>query len=278
VSEQDQKAGTDRPDDTGDDAAAAALAESVAAADRDAESEGQDKERTDWKALALTYKGKAESHNKLEEEVQELRARLESKPSPTDDQKGQREDAELHELMQDLAEAEKQYRTTKDVAYKLSANSVRLQLIDRQERAIERREEKQERGDRDYLLNAVEADEDGEETPLSPKRREELRAFYKKNRDHFASIEAAHDGLIGREHRQTRAQLAKEKKNLRREEDRSSETVIRTGTRDVSAAEARGRSMTFDQYQAKLAKLEHSDPDAAWKLKQDVMHDRVHIT
>ena len=42
-----------------------------------------EKERTDWKGLALTYKGKAERVNELERELQETRARLASPPTQT---------------------------------------------------------------------------------------------------------------------------------------------------------------------------------------------------
>lgn len=276
MAEQDQKAGTPGASETGDDAAKAALAESAETAGRDAESEGQDDgKRTDWKALALGYKGKAELANRLEEEITELKGKLAEQPSPTNDQQAQSENRELQELANDLAEAEQKYRETKDVAYKLAANSVRMLLAASQQRVQERRQEQAERADHDYLLTAIEVNEDGEELPLTPKRRKEVEAFHKRNKEHFASVAAAHDALLGREYRQSRTQLAKEKSRLAREAPERGEDVVRTHTRDVSAREAEGRKMTHTQYQTKIAQLEESDPAAAWKLKQDVAHNRV---
>lgn len=279
--EREQRAGTPVDGETGDDAAkAAALAESAAADGRDADAEqGEKGERTDWKALALTYKAKVEAANesarRLAEVEEELRA---ARQSPTPDPQTTTGDAELVQLQRDLMEAEMDAERFKesDPAFarncRLAATSIKAHI--RQAEAQSRAEQRtqQERINDRFIATAEVVGEDGQRRAMTPKERAEFDAFFAKNGAKvFGGImEAAFDSWDGRRLRERYEGLAAQTRRTRDDETRRTDGVVRTHERTVTAPEVRARKFASeDAFRAEVNRLEQAgDEAAAWALKK----------
>lgn len=243
---EDQKAGTTLQDD-GDEAAQAAAAGTPETADRDAGAEGQeqDEKRTDWKALALTYKGKAERLNEMERRTQELEERLRaSEQSPT----------EAPQTLDDAAarEAQEEY----------------LELVQRAQSGDVLAKRELRRWEVDAVKDRQLADELYLARLRDPDHEAELRKFYKTNRAHFNSIAAADDALAGRKARQASAALAAKEKTADEIINRRDEGIVKTHQRDVSAGEVKARPMTESAWDERIKELEAAGKnDAAFDLR-----------
>jgi hypothetical protein len=276
--EQIQKVGTTDAGNTGDDAANAALAGDLTDADHGPETDGADEgKRHDWKTKYLTEtKTALEEKNRLAERVRELEEQAAGPKSPTPDPQAQDEERFLQELMQDLSESDRRYQETKDIAYKNSSTSLRMQIA-REKRDIEERIARDAKeADHDYLAAAeVPDDETGEDRPMTVKEKQALLAFHKRNPGVFRNLEAAHDAMIGRNAKQALREAAQVRARAKRETERRDDGVVNTSRRDVSARVAQERKMTEAQIDARQAQLDATDPKAAWKFKQDVAHGRI---
>lgn len=219
-------------------------------------------------------------NNQLKRENDELREKLRAadgsaseRPRVTDEERIARE---MDENYAELVERSRPFvgQDGRQYAGDPSARAVLMLIHDRVE---QRREVADDR----FLLEATTVDpESGEERPLTPQERREVREMKRKNPQHFGSAEAALDGWEGRRARQNVKESAKEKRKAAQiVEDRERGDVVRTHHRDETGGEARERHMTNAAFQAKVAKLEEAgDFEKAWKLKQDVAHGRVPIS
>jgi len=273
--EREQKAGTTEPIETGDDAQRA-LAESGGEADRDAGAEGE-KERTDWKALALTYKAKVEAANVMEQRLAEVEQELRAaKQSPTPDPQASKEADELLSLQRDLLEAEadaERFRESDPAlarASRLAATSLRAQLRAAELQAQTTREQQLERINDRFIATAEVLGEDGEMRPMTKDERKRFDDFFEQNKRLFGGArEAAFDAWDGRRLREQARELAKQTRRTKDDETRRTEGVIRTHERDVTAPEVRARKFASEEaFNNEVRRLEESDPAAAWALKK----------
>ena len=277
MEEEVQKAGTTEAGNAGDDAEKTALTD-AAEAGRDAETEEQ--KRTDWKARYLTEtKPALEEKNRLAARIRELEEERAAKPSPTADASPGNAD-DLAALNAEVAETEALARNG-DAAAKLSLRLLRDRLAEKQQQTLERQSQAGREADGEYLMTAmVTDDETGEERPLTAAERRELLKFQKTNARLFppGAVEAAHDCLLGRKYREVRASLSKKEKAVSEAtERRETQDVLRTGSRDVSAAEVRARKMTQAGYNEEYARRAARDDGSDFALAKELREGKVVI-
>jgi hypothetical protein len=272
--EKDPKGATETVANPGDDAARAALAGDAAATDSDAGPEAGEK-RIDWRARYLTEVTPAlEEKNRLKAERDALEDELRAaKKPPTADPQAAKDVDEVRELQQLVTQASIQAENG-DATSKLALKLLEDRLREKQETMEARRNESVDRLNRDYLAEATVIGDDGDERSLTREERRELRAFYERNKQHFQSMEAAHDALLGRKFRETRASLIKEQK--RAEKDVERDAVISTTKRDVGAGEVRARKMTEAAFRSELKRLRDAEDDgAAYALQRDRIAGKI---
>jgi len=260
--DEHQKAGTTSPVDADD--ANKALGENTEGADRDTGADAEDEltQLRKEKALYLANKGVVEERNRLKQERDEFEQRLQEREaqSPTVAPQGAEHDPRMQELEADLAALEANYRAG------VPGSLTTMRLL--QDQIALRRE----MADDSYLSRL-----------RDPEEEKELTAFYKANKAHFNSINAAHDALIGRKARQSQAALVREKAALAAKEaeaeeviERKAEGVVTTHQRGVTGAEVRPRKMSEAAFNEKIAQLEAAGREGdAFQLRKDRLRGKL---
>lgn len=252
---EDQKAGT-TPETDADDAKKA-LSENVNEAGRDAGDDADDELTTlrKEKGLFLANKGVVEERNRLKAEKEELEARLrEREESPTATAPGAASDPRMAELEADLAAVEANYRAG------VPGSLTTMRLLQDQLQL------RREMADDSYLSRL-----------RDPVEEKELATFYKANKAHFNSIQAAHDAMLGRKARQSQAELARERAALAAKEAevaadaaRKEAGTVSTHERGITAGEVRQRKMSEAAFNEKIAKYEAEGREGeAFNLRRD---------
>jgi hypothetical protein len=217
--------------------------------------------REERKNLLPGLQEKASKYNEVERRAEEAEARLrEREESPTATAQGA--DPQMRELQERIARAEQNAAAGDDAAF-VSLVVLRDQLAQRKEMADER------------YLSRLRDDE-------YAKR---LEKFYAANKAHFNSIAAADDALVGRDARENRAKLAREKAELAAKEAeveadnrRKEAGTVSTHERGVTAGEVRARKprMTESAFNAKIKTYEDNEREGdAHKLRADRLYGRL---
>ena len=264
--EQDQAPGT-TPETVTDDAAEAALGAPVEEADRSADTtsgpEGDEgkQDRTDWKRMALEYKGKVEAYNELRREMEAARQREVAQP-PTNYQAAAQEQQSLALLAQSIQEAQYEAQvnagTPEGRRAALSLATLQQTYAIQQQLAVQRQ-----------LL----------EIP-----QEHHRAVLQKlQTGRYADAAAAFDAVEVEMLRKQRDELTRREKDLTQAQTRQSRGVVGSGRPvPVSARELdNGSRDSFNsptEYQAEHARIfnEHG-PAAARAFAQRQMRGEVKV-
>lgn len=249
-----------------------------------AEGEDEDDEKiTVSKREHKAHLEKAAKYNQLEREAEELRERerlrAQDEGSATDRSRMTEEQRAARELDERIAQLEEESRpfTGSDGRQYPGNAAAWASLQALREIARQRNED----ADRTYLMEATTVDDEtGEERLLTPQERKEVRELRQRNPGHFGSAASALDAWEGRRARQSRKQMAEEKRKAEQVvREREREDVVRTHRRDETGGEARERHLTNAAFQSKLNKLEEAGKsDEAWKLRQDVARGRVTLS
>jgi len=224
-------------------------AQTRTAATEDREEAGERKPH-DWKAEALQHRGKVEQINRVERENAELRAELERRgKQPATDAASQVQD-EIDDLEVDNRALEEENTRLAAIA---DVDPVARALITANKATIRanRRSVEAQRNTVDaFTLSEVPADKRGS-----------LMSFYNRNREHFGSLAAAKQAFERRDLAEENAVLKKRIEDMekgRTEPDRNGardDDVRTTASRDLSTPTHKARTMTREDFDAKVAEL-----------------------
>lgn len=235
------------PDETAD-AGNTPVSESVEGEVREAAQD--EKERMDWKAMALGLKATLEERNRREQEAQTAQPTGGS-TSPTEPLMAQAQAdmnilrAAYMELQQDAAAGDR--RALLNLKLLEDQMQVKQELLYQQQ------------------LGVIH----------DPARRAKVWDHFQKNRHRLNTVDAADLELDGLEYRQSKAELERQKKDA--------ESVIRAkeqgvqgthGSREVTATEAKVRKMTGEQFDNEIGRLRSEGKDSEARRLMGLVRER----
>lgn len=269
MSEQAKAPVTGTPEETvTDDAANAALSAPDSEDGRSAEvapevevEEGQQSERTDWKALALTYKGKVEALNELRKENESLRQQASAAHPPTNYQQQAQQQNHLNLLAQSIQEAQYEAAVNGD-----SPEGRRAALL---VATLQQTYQTQAMLYQQQQLQDIPQDD-----------RSATMAKFQTGR--YGDMNAAYDAVIADRYRASTQELAKKQAELQQAQARQNRAVVGNGRPiPVTAREMGNANQSFDSpsaYQAEHARIFNElGPDAARAFAQRQMRGEVKV-
>lgn len=251
------------PEKTGEpEPVAAEDSESLEGADREAEAAGTDEDqpdRTDWKGMALGFKGRLEERNRLDDESR-LRA---AQTSPTTDSQMANVQDEMKRIQQAV------------LAVQIGADAndpgaiAMMALLKEQYQSAQRAY-----ADRVEMKNELELFRirDDEE-------REQVRTYWNAHQNECATISVARKAMLGERYESERKSLAHKTKQADEIVANRRAGVVKVYSREVAATEAKSRRMMESDYDAEISRLRNEGDSAGVRsLMSQLQSESLKIT